>query len=1645
MKTRIPRFLRTLLATVLCFLPTSAVFAEDILYFTDFESVRKPSYALGTIDLDGLNWELNNVLINPLPADRAIGAASARFRHQADNPPTMTLVVDFAQGIGEVLFLFARYGTDAGATFVLEYSTNAGSSWTQAGEEFNTANLDELTEGAVEIGVAGPVRVRFRGTGGGANARYNIDNVAFTNPAPPEPVGPPSAYPADFAAVVAGASAVRLTWTDVALDPEPRGYWILADSADIPAAPIDGTPPTADADFSDGAGAVLVNQATEFVVLRGFPLESTVNFSIHPFTNTGAAILFPSSGIAPVLTVNLPIILQTQPFNEFGDWTVQTLGANPEWEIVDGQAEANAFGSSGPADDWLISPPIEVFEGIATFLEFSSNRQFADAGLEGALNVLVSFDYTGEGDPSAATWQNLNPTLATSLTPVVTPPVELNPFGIGTAFIAFRYRSSGTAGASSERWRIDDVFIFSTEPPPPERRLELSLLPAEVLETDGANASTLTITLTDDPDSYPLTITLESSDSAAVTLPATVSLTSGRTVQVPVGVVADGVFTGDRTVVIAAEAEGFPGLPASLLIRETDPRPEITLSLSTPLVFDDAGANAATGTVSLSAAPASGFPFTVALSADVSGVVDFPSSVAFTSGLTAEFPIGVIAGSAAEGSQTVNLTAAADPYVSGSASLEVRPATTAGVPALGLVLPPRLREGTSGEGFIFLSTPAATAVVVQLTGSDATELAVPASVTVPAGAAVASFAIEALLDGIIDGDQTVSIIASAEGYATATATLVVEDADRPRFLELIPSTVALDEGAQMTVRARLSEPPGVSRTLLLTSSDARLLVPESVAVEPNDSEVTFFITAMDDGVFGPDRTVLLTARIEGYVPAEATATIRNIQPAPALQLGVTPTVVFDNAGADLPRARLSLSSPPAGGFPVVVSLSAEPAGILNLPLDVELGSLAERLVSIGVLPGAAGEGPVEVTVTASAPGVASSSAAVTVRPAITPPDVALELTAPARLREGESATVTVRLPDAPGTPISVALSSSDTSELIVPAGVTIPADAPSATFTITAVADGLVDGDQTVTLLATAPGFSAATATIVVEDADRAPEMMLSAGASSVDAGRVLFVTASLNMAPGEARTLRLRTNDTRLTVPAEVPVGAAAVDVVFIAEAPQQLTFQPNTTVRIVAELDGYPAAFLDLEVINTVPRAVFLRPFDGQRFAIGQNVTLELDVAGPLDGLQEVVFLIDGAPVASFERPPFRSELSFSELGPRSLRAIVRDGVLGDFQTALLNLEVVFNPVVNDRDFLVQTYRDLLDSDPVEPAFSIYLERLRSGQSTRAQIVELMIQGAAFRRIEEGISLHYMLLGRPVAWDEFFRDEIFIFATSSPIFGVTRITARGWNDFAASSESLFFDPNGRQPGGLLGLAYYVLNYSVEFPIAIGGNPSDLRQAEYFRYLWHHRHGVEPTAQQEVQANFRVTTYRNNQDAPHTNMESLNYARARFAAAMARGDRIGGLDVIYNPPNQDWRDYARGAALFMSFWRGNASAGVPSYEWTYEEARAAGRRPLLEFIEELLQSPLYRDRFGHNFLGASRLAGTTWHRSSWMGWFHYETQTFPWIYHDSGTWLYVITEDEGSSGIWVWHPQDGWLWTTDRAYPFAYRPHTGGWIEASF
>ena len=103
---------------------------------------------------------------------------------------------------------------------------------------------------------------------------------------------------------------------------------------------------------------------------------------------------------------------------------------------------------------------------------------------------------------------------------------------------------------------------------------------------------------------------------------------------------------------------------------------------------------------------------------------------------------------------------------------------------------------------------------------------------------------------------------------------------------------------------------------------------------------------------------------------------------------------------------------------------------------------------------------------------------------LVPLAISLGSTATTLNENGVTATtmMTVTRNGSPALSLTVNLTSSDTTEVTVPATVVIPAGQLSATFTASAVNDGTIDGNQMSTIMATASGFPPTSRILTVTD-----------------------------------------------------------------------------------------------------------------------------------------------------------------------------------------------------------------------------------------------------------------------------------------------------------------------------------------------------------------------------------------------------------------------------------------------------------------------------------------------------------------------------------------------------------------------------------
>ncbi len=153
----------------------------------------------------------------------------------------------------------------------------------------------------------------------------------------------------------------------------------------------------------------------------------------------------------------------------------------------------------------------------------------------------------------------------------------------------------------------------------------------------------------------------------------------------------------------------------------------------------------------------------------------------------------------------------------------------------------------------------------------------------------------------------------------------------------------------------------------------------------------------------------------------------------------------------------------------------------------------------------------------------------------------------------------------------VMLTSNDTSEEGVPASITIPAGQFSASFSINAVDDSLLDGKQTVSITATAVGYISTSASIDVNDHETLT-VIIDPGAINEVGGVAMGTVTRSNTDRALPIVVTLVSSlATEATVPTTVTIPANAASVTFPITAVDDGLLDGMRSVQITASSTGY------------------------------------------------------------------------------------------------------------------------------------------------------------------------------------------------------------------------------------------------------------------------------------------------------------------------------------------------------------------------------------------------------------------------------------------------------------------------------------------
>ncbi len=363
----------------------------------------------------------------------------------------------------------------------------------------------------------------------------------------------------------------------------------------------------------------------------------------------------------------------------------------------------------------------------------------------------------------------------------------------------FTARATNRAGASGDSPAVTITL---------RSNLTLALNPPSFAEGQPSD-----LTITRSNSQGPLSVCLSQSVLGQLQRPPPVFFADAEAQKiVQVTAIDDSVPELDEGVTITAQAPNYTNGSALATVLDDD-RPALTLALNRNVISESASAGELTATVTRT--PVTATPFTVVLSTSDSTVVQVPASLLiapFTPGAIGA--LAVVDDSEIDGDQIATLTARIFDVTSGGLLAESNPVdvtvTDDDGPSLSLRLEAdSVQEGQSVTAFLGRNSGIDQPLTVALSLDLPLQASVQPTVDFAVDEAEVSFPVIGTDDGTEDGNQSVLLEATAAGFATAQAELIVTDENKPDLALTVltaPTPVFTDEWVNYTYRVENQGP-----------------------------------------------------------------------------------------------------------------------------------------------------------------------------------------------------------------------------------------------------------------------------------------------------------------------------------------------------------------------------------------------------------------------------------------------------------------------------------------------------------------------------------------------------------------------------------------------------------------------------------------------------------------------------------------------------------------------------------------------------------------------------------------------------------------------------------------------------------------------
>jgi len=425
----------------------------------------------------------------------------------------------------------------------------------------------------------------------------------------------------------------------------------------------------------------------------------------------------------------------------------------------------------------------------------------------------------------------------------------------------------------------------------------------------------------------------------------------------------------------------------------------------------------------------------------------------------------------------------------------------------------RVVGGNPGTGAISIGLPAPAGGLVVTLSSNTAVAAVPASVTIPAGAYSANFPITTTA---LSNQVTASIKAKAMGITESANFVVV-----PALASVSANPRTIVSGLPSTGTVTLNGAVTTDTVVTLASNLDAVTVPAFVTVPAGSTSATFDIAT---SAVATNEMATITATNDG---TKVTTTM-SLAATTLRALSTMPSTV---GGAAQSTGTVTLSGPaPTGGILVALSSSSTTATVpasVTVPAGASTGNFTISTIIVAT--------DTTVTFTAASAGVSKTATLL-----IKAPAVSSLVIAPAPVIGGSSTTGTVTLTGITSkSGLKVTLSSASTTAT-VPPYVTVPAGQSTATFTIRTTT---VAANTPVTITALTGSISK-TFSLTVESLT---VTSLTLSPSTVTGGTSSTGTVTVSApAPAGGLSVSLSSSKGAATLPATVVIPAGATSATF-------------------------------------------------------------------------------------------------------------------------------------------------------------------------------------------------------------------------------------------------------------------------------------------------------------------------------------------------------------------------------------------------------------------------------------------------------------------------------------------------------------------